>query len=390
MQILGVSTSGLTGPDSRLLSVVMALWLISAVDSHAHEPTEQLENVADNTWILVDKGSVTSPLGIMAYSGGWYDPENHQFCIFGGGHYNYSGNEVWCFDIESLSWNEMYPPDVLTRAPYDGGDQGAYNNYDNEKYPGALFKPAGESIEAANPAARHTYDQLEYVAGLGAVLWGGIAWGDHDMAWCVQCEDTWAFDYVRARWRYLYDGSNPSPNVSPGVGASAYASRDHRLYAKVLETTWLYDPEKNHWSEVRTRGTPPWTIEGTLEYDPNHHTLYFFGGNYDRNLTLWRFNIEQRHWKALRPDGLGPTGESSSGPGMAYDIHNDVLMIYFGGTLWAYDPDANTWASFRPEVRPSDAGYVFGRFRYDPVNRGFWLHVEDDGEHATWFYRHRR
>ena len=132
--------------DVLLLTVsratVLTLCALMIQVSDAHEPTEKLRDIPDNTWVMIDKGGVTARLEIMAYSGGWYDPEHHQFCIFGGGHYNYSGNEVWCLDIATLSWKEMYPPDVVTTPPYDGGDQGAYNNFDNKKYPGALFNPA--------------------------------------------------------------------------------------------------------------------------------------------------------------------------------------------------------------------------------------------------------
>jgi hypothetical protein len=357
--------------------------------SDAHEPTKKLLDTPDNSWVLIDKGGVTAPLEIMAYSGGWYDPEHHQFCIFGGGHYNYSGNEVWCLDIAKLSWKEMYPPDVVTIPPYEGGDQGAYNNFDNKKYPGALFSPAEEPITEAKPMSRHTYDQLEYIDGLGALLWGGIAWGDIDMPWCVRCPDTWVFDFAGVGWRYLYDGKNPSPNKSPGVGASAYSGENNILYSKVLQETWSYDPEKNRWSKINTRGEPPWTIEGTLEYDPNHQNLYFFGGNYEANFALWKFDIRKSAWKPLKPQGDGPTGDSNYGPGMAYDSKNDALMIYSGGTIWAYHPSSDSWETLRPEFHPSDTSYVFGRFRYDPVNNGFWLHAPDDGQHATWFYRYK-
>jgi hypothetical protein len=371
-------------------TLLAAAFVFSAGNSEAQMPTPSLNDVGDNTWVMVDKGGVTSSLQMMAYSGGWYDPEHHQFCIFGGGHYNYSGNEVWCFDIAELQWREMYQADVITRPPYEGGDQGAYNNFDNEKFPGALFNPKGESIENARPMSRHTYDSLEHIPGTGAVLWGGIAWGDIDMPWCVRCEDTWAFHFQENRWRYLYNGRNPSPNTSPGVGASAYSVKEGLLYAKVLNETWAYDPERNHWSKIRTSGNPPWSIEGTMESDPVNNYLYFFGGNYETNLELWRYDIAKKRWKRIDADGEGPGEGSNYGPGMAYDVANDSLLIYSAGTIWVYDPSTNSWSTHRPDVRPSDTSYVYGRFRYDPVNQGFWLHAPDGDEHSTWFYRHRR
>lgn len=354
-----------------------------------HLPTDRLRELPDNHWLLVDLGSVTAPQGIMAYSGGWYDADSHQFCIFGGGHYNYSGNEVWCLDIASLMWYEMYQPDVVTEQPYNGADQGAYNNFDNEKYPGALFNPAGESVTDARPMSRHTYDQLEYIPGYGALAWGGYAWGDSQTPWCNRCKDTWIFDFSSTTWKYLFDGDNPSPNETAGSGASAFSTHDRLMYAKVLQDTWTYNPAKNLWRKISTRGSPPWSIEGTLEYDPAHEKLYYFGGNYEDNHSLWEFDIAGRRWEMLRPEGDGPAGDANNGPGLAYDTRNDVLAVYFGGTIWIYDVSLSRWQTIRPEIRPSDNSYVFGRFRYDPVNNGFWLHADEDGQHATWFFRYR-
>lgn len=380
--------------SKTLISYRFTIWTVLLLTNVGpavaeHRPTDLLNDLPDRKWMLVDLGGVTAPLGILAYSGGWYDPDAHQFCIFGGGHYNYSGNEVWCFDIAALKWREMYPADVVTDPPYNGADQGAYNNYDNENYPGALFHPAGEGIADARPMSRHSYDQLEYVNGYGAVAWGGYTWGDSQTPWCNRCMDTWVFNFADAAWTFLYNGKNPSPNEVAGSGASAYSSRDGILFAKVLQETWSYDPKKNTWRKLSTRGNPPWSIEGTLEYDPTHSKLYYFGGNYEVNHTLWEFDIPGRRWQSLQPKGSGPNGESNNGPGLAYDTKNDVLAVYFGGTIWIYDVSAEQWETIRPDVRPTDSSYVFGRFRYDPVNNGFWLHASEDGRHATWFFRYQ-
>lgn len=371
------------------LALVLSCHALPAAGQE-HVPHPALEQVAERSWQLVDSGSVTSPIGIMAYSGGWYDGTNHQLCIFGGGHFNYSGNEVWCFDIATLEWRQVTEADAVVEPPYSGADQGAYANFDEDRYPGALFNPAGEDIETAAPMSRHTYDQLEYADGFGAILWGGYAWGDGDSPWCVECPDTWRFDFDSRRWDYLYDGSNPAPNETAGVGASAWSRHDGKLYAKVRSDTWQFDPTTREWRRLRTRGAPPWTIEGTLEYDPNRRVLYFFGGNYESNTDLWQFEIDRQRWRRLSPDGEGPSADSSNGPGMAFDTANDVLLIYYAGTVWVYDPKANTWETVRPDRHPKDASFVFGRFRYDPVNRGAWLHTEHAGRHATWFFRYRR
>jgi len=358
---------------------------------YAHSPTQQLINVPNNTWLQISQGDVTAPANIMSYSGGWYDPQYHQFCIFGGGHWDYSGNEVWCLDIATLVWNEVYSADVVTTQ---AGDQGAYNNYNNTLYPGALFSSAGEPIENANPMSRHSYDQMEYVEGLGPVVWGGYMWGDGVTTnWCDMCKDTWALklnNFNAPRWQYLYDTTNPSPNTTAGVGASAYSFKNKLMYALVTGDTWTFNPADKSWSQIVTTGSAPYSIEMTMEYDSKRNVLYTFGGTYPDNPNLYRFDIKSNVWSLLSPSGVGPGVETVRGPGLAYDAANDVLLVYKNGNIWAYDPTNNSWSQFNSASGPTADGWdAYGRFRYDPVNNGAWFHSLQNGLHTTWFYRYR-
>lgn len=373
----------------KQLFIFISAFLISqSVSGDAvFQPTPKLAGIPDNTWIKISQGGVSAPIGIMSYSGGWYDPENHQFCIFGGGHWDYSGNEVWCFDITNLTWRKMYEPDVITSQ---GGNQGAYNNFDNARYPGALLNPAGESIENAKPMSKHTYDQMEYVKGLGPVIWGGYSWGDGSTTgWCVNCKDTWAFNFTIAKWQYLYNGTNPSPNYTAGVGATAFSTADKLLYVLAKGETWTFNPANNRWSQLNTTGNVPWSIEMTMEYDSKRNVLYIFGGTWPDNPNLYQFDINNRAWNKLSPSGNGPGVSSVRGPGLAYDEANDVLLVFNTGTIWSYDPKVNSWSEHHSSSMSKDNNYVFGRFRYDPVNKGVWYHGWENNRHTTWFYRYR-
>jgi hypothetical protein len=344
--------------------------------AQVHPPTPSLVNVPDNSWVLVDQGGVTAPRNIMSYSGGWYDAQYHQLCVFGGGHWDYWGNEVWSFDIATLTWTELYPPDP----------QSAYYNY-NSNYPGALFYPAGEPIQDARPFSKHTYDLMEYVDGAGPIVWGGYSWGDSGTPWCQHCKDTWAFNFSDATWQYLYDGSNPSPNFDAGSGASAFSSQDGLLYVASWGETWVYNHVQNSWTQINS--SAPWHISSTMEYDSKRHVIYFFGGEYPTNTTLYRYSISSNTWSQLNPTGTAPGSGAADGPGLAYDSQNDVLLVYHSGTIWVYDPNTNNWERRIFNPRPSDGDYVFGRFRYDPVNNGAWFHGWEGGQSATWFYRYK-
>lgn len=372
---------------SNWLALVFAALLATCIAPvQAHTPTPALQGVADNTWLQVStNGQITADVNTMSYSGGWYDPVYHQLCVFGGGHWDYSGNEVWCLDIATLTWKELYPPDAILEPNdyYDGWDA---------DFPGALFNPPGESLATARPMSKHTYDQMEFVDGLGPLVWGGYNWGDGSL-YCGSCEDTWAFDYLGVRWNYLYNGNNEAPNADAGVGHSAYAHQEGKLYAVVYGNTWIYDAGSNEWREVDTDGNPPASIEGTLEYDPTRNVLYALGGRDLGTLDLWRFDIATRVWTELNASGNGPDGVDTRGLGLAYDNVNDVLLVLRDGKLWAYHPVGGNWEAINAngDVPTADINQVFGRFRYDPVNQGFWFHGATwtgDREHTTWFYRY--
>jgi hypothetical protein len=237
--------------------------------------------------------------------------------------------------------------------------------------------------------SKHTYDQMEYIPGLGAFVWGGYSWGDGGQGYCESCKDSWAYEHKTRKWHYLYKGNNPSPNSDAGVGSSAYSSKDKLLYVVSRGQTWTFDPKNAKWRQLEVNGQGPWSIEANLEYDSKRHVLYFYGGNYPENDTLFRFDIDALRWEKLKPKGDDPQYLAKNGPGLAYDPDNDVLMVYQAGTLWAYHPDDNRWQILKPATQPSDNSYVFGRFRYDPVNKGFWLHAWQNQQHTTWFYRYK-
>ncbi|MDH3715223.1 MAG: hypothetical protein OET44_15415, partial [Gammaproteobacteria bacterium] len=270
-----------------------------------------------------------------------------------------------------------------------------YNNYDNANFPGVLFDPDNEPLFDANPMSRHSYDQMEYVDGLGPVAFGGFTWGDSGTGWCFLCGDTWAFDHGAGRWTYLGGYATPDWETDGGVGGGAYATANGMLYTLSHGETWVFNPAQNSWQQLTVSGTPPSSVEHTMEYDLARNVIYLLGGNYPANGQFWRFDIATETWSRLTPSGNGPDTSrqeqgAANGPGLAFDTRNDVLLVYSDGNIWVYDPDANSWQKpALPGLRPTDDNYAFGRFRYDPVNDGAWLHDWYNGEQATWFYRYR-
>jgi hypothetical protein len=80
---------------------------------------------------------------MSAWSGGAFDGKRDRLMIWGGGHGDYAGNEVYAFDLGALKWERLNQPSADV-----GGNEssGVY--------------PDG------SPRSRHTYNYVQYVTAL--------------------------------------------------------------------------------------------------------------------------------------------------------------------------------------------------------------------------------
>lgn len=94
---------------------------------------------------------IIGPRGVMdAWSGGAYDSTRDRLIIWGGGHGDYGGNEIYVFDIGTLKWSLAWGPSP--NIPPVGGS-------------------CSETYSDGNPASRHTYDGLVYLPTIDK-FWG--------------------------------------------------------------------------------------------------------------------------------------------------------------------------------------------------------------------------
>ncbi|MEZ5481332.1 MAG: hypothetical protein R3E73_03890 [Porticoccaceae bacterium] len=78
---------------------------------------------------------------LLVLSGGDFDSKRNRLMIFGGGHADYCGNEWLAFDLDELGWHLLSGPSDLV-------------GYDDQ---------SGKTPDG-NPASRHTYNGLAYIA----------------------------------------------------------------------------------------------------------------------------------------------------------------------------------------------------------------------------------
>lgn len=295
--------------------------------------------------------------------------------VWGGGHTNYSGNEVYAYgplENNSPTWNRLR--DRTSPAPTDVSTDGS-----------------------GNPVSRHTYNTLSYV-------------NDGTRNWMVSLGCL--FSYIASNGYtdvYVYDFAQVSPNSNlpwslktPANGAaqvSAYEPSSgkiwYHLYTenKVGSYHVATDTHDEEWYKSPTdgAGNPTSCIDTALGI------WAIYDGS--AGLSFYRTNNGvSNDWYAPSTTGTAPTGQGS----ILYDPVAAVFRVWVGGgkTIWTLTPPGTspyqggnnwTWSSATagsgstPDTQ--NAQGTFGRFGYSPNADvvGYILMNNPDGN--IYFYK---
>jgi len=327
-------------------------------------PNSNLDQVSPNP---IPAGS-TGVMSVMeAWSGGAYDTKRDRLIIWGGGHTNYAGNELYVFDLNTLQWTRLTEPSSL-----DGWTDG-----DKEYSDG-------------RPISRHTYDYIEYLpppydqffTGGGAGLWRG---GSDD-------NTTFIFDFQTNKW---IKEANPTPN--PGLGAIT-------VYDKVTEKIWMHNAGKGSFLSEFDPKTKKWKKRGSVWTEPDGWIDYYWSGAIDpiRRKFVAIGNGNLYVWDLTEKGDIGNTKPVTTGnteilsmqsPGFQYDPVSDEFIAWHGGeNIYTLNMDNMAWKKIAPApsnvVIPTPAAKAgtFGRFRYVP-SRNVFIAVNRVTENV-YIYRH--
>src|SRR4051812_41510191 len=114
---------------------------------------------------------------IEAWGGGGYDSVRDRLFVWGGGHGDYGGNEIYVFDVETMAWSRPWgPAPVVTQTPPE----------------------CSSTYAGGTPSARHTYDGIEFIPTTGQM------WASGGFRFCGNASSddvTWLFDFGALKWR---------------------------------------------------------------------------------------------------------------------------------------------------------------------------------------------
>ena len=265
--------------------------------------------------------------------------------VWGGGHSNYGGNEIYSFDLNALAWSRIWGPSAGIPEP-------------------GRVPASAETYADGAPVSRSTYGGLEYVPPLDA-LWSS---GGGRYASGSATSATWSFDVKSSKWNRKADASMPSYG---NVAAYDAVTKHVFLYAQteLLE----YDPAGDSWS---SRSSGLWRsnyLSGAI--DPGRRKFILIGGG---EALLWEITASG----PMKVSTLATTGakeiERAIAPGFVYDSRGGVFVAWNGGAdVYTLDPLAWVWTRVTPATsnsvvppRANPRG-TFGRFRYIPSQNAF-------------------
>jgi hypothetical protein len=296
---------------------------------------------------------------VAAWSGAVADTTRNRLILWGGGHTDYNGNELYALDLNTLTFARLNNPSA----------------------------PAGSCVAAnsdGTPNARHTYDGLAYLPSTDQMFAfnGSLSCGAGSGP---NPSDSWTYSFSTGTWqRISYTGN--APGTSAGTHYDYLTFGDDADYdpntglviAKDGAGIFTYNPSTKVWTPVNSFGSD---YHLTSVVDPKRKLFISMG-----NGQGFKVNIASGSgYPATTPtfSGCG-SALSQASPGLAYDpVQNLIVGWGGGGTVYLYNPDTDSCTSVTYPNGPGaeQQNGTFGRFRYFPALGVFAL-VNDWGTNA--------
>jgi len=337
----------------KYLKAILIVWMATFYTSAI--AVVNFDEIPAGTWIELPGSNLSSvvpsptppgntgPASVMiAWGGGAYDTERDRLIVWGGGHADYSGNEIYTFDITSQTWEMVEPPSPNSLIPSGG---------------------TPEALSDGKPVSRHTYDGLAYIPSPYDSLWnqGGSRWSSGGGT-----QATWQYQFSNSTWVQKVD--SPSSSVLGVV--SGYDSSSGKVIHRGKFALSAFDPATNSYSQLYYNSAGWWLDAFTAAVDPTRRYFVVLGGG--------EFSVFDLKTNTFVNTSL--SGDTSIinafAPGIAYDSVSDKMVAWNGGKdVYVLDLDTWVWtknsaSSGATPTVASDNG-TYGRFQYIPSKNAF-------------------
>jgi hypothetical protein len=279
-----------------------------------------------------------------AWNSAVMDTRRNRLVVWGGGHSDYLGNELYEVDLNSLKVNRITDPGLPV------SETGCPESIVND----------------TQPNSRHTYDGMAYIENVDR-LWvfsGSLA----------RCgffsRGTWTFDFARLTWE-KHTPAGDLPTAGPGI-VSAYDSNTGLVFLDDGNSFYSYEFKRNRYERIA--GSNGIGYHSTAVIDPVRRKFVIVGAGrvhvYDISQPKSFFGPSRR---ILRTRGGDPIVMSAY-PGLAYDPATDRIVGWNGGdSVYSLDLETGIWTPITHQGGPGPAlrNGTFKRWGYSPASGVF-------------------
>lgn len=278
--------------------------------------------------------------GLLNYSGGAFDTKRNRMILWGGGHNDYYGNEIYAFDLTNFAWERVTEPSPPTT------------------------RDACVAVLAdGNPNSRHTYYNLEYVPTIDK-FWSSPAGSVSCGSGSGTDDITWSFNFETKQWSDM--AATGTAVIGWAPSESAYDSLTDKVYSVSRGGLYEYDVNTNHWQRLNSvdiagdRGVVVDTKRHLLVVVGNAEVVVYDIGNQDYTPQRWNTTGGEFNVKYYRP-------------GVNYDPVADRVVVWHDGAVHALDMDTREWTQLAVAPQSANTRGTYGRFRYSPIENAYVL-----------------
>lgn len=295
--------------------------------------------------VCANVSSLNGTLGCSAVTEAWggaaMDTSRNRLIIWGGGHSDYEGNEVYALNVGTATVQRLNNPSLN---------------------PPGTCSHSG-SMPDGTPVSRHTYNHLTYIAHADRLY----AFGGSGVPCGFMLNDTWTLNLGTMTWQRM-NPAGPLPEGNYGR-VTAYDPETRKVYIHDAQFLYSYTFETNTYARLSSEQAMSQEMTATIDTKRKLFVIVGDGKVHAYSIAPGS-NYSRQTWNT--------TGATSAvqgnAIGLAYDPVTDRVVAWNGGnTVYSLNPDTKIWTAITYSGGPGPAlsNGTYGRFAYSPASGAF-------------------
>ena len=297
--------------------------------------------------------------GVLAWSGGAMDTKRNRFILRGGGHGNYGGNELYAFDMDSLTWSRLTDP-----TPYDDLD--------------VHCSRKSNFLIDGQPRSIHTYDGDAYIPHIDSIC---NTYGTSGYPQCAAGTELICYSFTTGK----YTSSQAVVGLEGKAGAVHQITGDWWLQGtNNTESGRLghYNAKTGTWETGAYDSQMATTYDKIAAIDPDNGYFILIkatGDLYAFPFSAFAPGTSKVSDYPQTTTGTGPDlARVGNSGGLQYDERLKKIVAWDGGKeIYLLDTKTWVWKKIVPEGDTPNTFYksgTFGRFSYSPKSDVYFLY----------------